>query len=78
MLKILDSHPSGVFSSQFIRYYQQQFKETLPEDWMRIVNEYPEISVETGVNDTSILTRHIPLQTKVTFFKYFIFKNCCE
>ncbi|XP_033209500.1 uncharacterized protein LOC117168169 [Belonocnema kinseyi] len=55
MLKILDSHPYGIFSSQFTIYYQQEFKESLPGNWMQIVNGCSEIIVETGVNNTSIL-----------------------
>lgn len=78
MLRILNSHPYGIFSSQFTMYYQEEFKESLPEDWMRIVNGCSEIIVETGVNNTSILMTRPKVRIfnsiKLVPFNVFIFE----
>ncbi|XP_033207239.1 tudor domain-containing protein 7A-like isoform X2 [Belonocnema kinseyi] len=66
ILQIVDAHSSGVFTSQISTYYKQEFKELLPADWLRIVNNCPEISIEVGANNTSILTRYTPEKAQET------------
>ena len=68
LLKIVDSHPSGVFTSQLVKYYREEFKELLPENWIKVIKDCSEISIEEGANDTSILTRYNPALKKVCIF----------
>ena len=60
ILKIVDAHLSGVFTTQFSKFYKDQFQELLPENWMEIVKQSPEIHIEIGANNTRILTRSTP------------------
>ncbi|XP_046745960.1 tudor domain-containing protein 7B isoform X1 [Diprion similis] len=55
VVTIVAEHPNGVFMHQIPKYYQEQFKENLPEDWEKIIVETSDIFKEKGAHDSTIL-----------------------
>ena len=60
VLFIVDAHPNGIFMHQVPIYYKQQYKETLPKNWEKIIEECTAIVVEKGVDNSIILRRYVP------------------
>ena len=60
VLFIVDAHPSGIFMHQVPIYYKQQYRETLPKNWEKIIEECTAIVVEKGVDNSIILRRYVP------------------
>lgn len=60
VLFIVDAHPNGIFMQQVPIYYRQQYRETLPKSWEKIIEECAAIVVEKGVDNSIILRRYVP------------------
>ncbi|XP_043469098.1 tudor domain-containing protein 7B [Leptopilina heterotoma] len=60
ILKIIDTHSTGVFTTQLLKYYMEEYKELLPQNVCKIINSCEFIKEEKGANDTTILTRFVP------------------
>ncbi|XP_076172297.1 tudor domain-containing protein 7 tapas isoform X2 [Ptiloglossa arizonensis] len=65
ILFIVDAHPNGIFMHQVPIYYKQQYKEILPGNWEEIVEGYPAIILEKGVDNSVILRRYISSPEKI-------------
>ncbi|XP_043254220.1 tudor domain-containing protein 7-like [Colletes gigas] len=65
ILFIVDAHPNGIFMHQVPIYYKQQYKEILPGDWEKIVEEYPAIVLEKGADNSVILRRYVSSPEKI-------------
>ena len=59
VLFIVDAHPNGIFMHQVPIYYKQQYRETLPRSWEKIIEECTAIVVEKGVDNSIILRRYV-------------------
>ncbi|XP_076247225.1 tudor domain-containing protein 7 tapas isoform X2 [Calliopsis andreniformis] len=59
ILFIVDAHPNGLFMHQVPIYYKQQYREILPGDWEKIVEECPAILLEKGADNSIILRRYV-------------------
>ena len=53
ILKIVHSHPNGIFESKVIEYYSDTYQERLPENWRTLIGSL--ITEDTGANEASIL-----------------------
>lgn len=60
ILKIIDIHSTGVFTTQLLKYYKEEYKELLPQNVNKIIKACEFIKEEKGANDTTILTRFVP------------------
>ncbi|KMQ98076.1 tudor domain-containing protein 7 [Lasius niger] len=60
ILNIVTKHQSGVFMHLLPEYYCEQYKEALPHNWQRIIEECVDINQEKGVGDSMILCRASP------------------
>lgn len=60
ILNIVTKHHSGVFMHLLPEYYCEQYKEALPHNWQRIIEECADINQEKGVGDSTILCRASP------------------
>lgn len=67
ILNIVTKHQSGVFMHLLPEYYCEQYKEALPHNWQRIIEECVDINQEKGVGDSMILCRASPT-AKVIFY----------
>ncbi|XP_029161263.1 tudor domain-containing protein 7 [Nylanderia fulva] len=60
ILNIVTKHHSGVFMHLLPEYYCEQYKEALPHNWQKIMEECASINQEKGVGDSMILCRTSP------------------
>ncbi|XP_011268042.1 tudor domain-containing protein 7 [Camponotus floridanus] len=60
ILNIVTQHHSGVFMHLLPEYYCEQYKEALPHNWERIIEECVDINQEKSVGDLTILCRVLP------------------
>jgi len=60
ILNIVTQHHSGVFMHLLPEYYCEQYKEALPHNWERIIEECVDINQEKSVGDLTILCRVSP------------------
>ncbi|CAK9801891.1 Tudor domain-containing protein 7 [Anthophora quadrimaculata] len=65
VLSIVDAHPNGIFMHQVPIYYKQQYKEILPGNWEKAIEESPAIILEKGVDNSVILRRFVSSTGKI-------------
>ncbi|XP_076752241.1 tudor domain-containing protein 7 tapas isoform X1 [Xylocopa sonorina] len=65
VLSIIDNHPNGIFMSQVPIDYKQLYKEILPGNWAKVIEESPAIVLENGVDNSVILRRFKSTTEKV-------------
>ncbi|CAB3382000.1 Hypothetical predicted protein [Cloeon dipterum] len=56
ILKILESHPNGMWSSKVPGEYSELYSEKLPEDWLKQIMEYPQVDANVISDKQIILT----------------------
>lgn len=71
ILKIIDIHSTGVFTTQLLKYYKEEYKELLPQNVNKIIKACEFIKEEKGANDTTILTRFVPTTEEVSYSQNF-------
>lgn len=64
ILAIVDQH-NGVFTHKIPVYYQEQHKENLPESWTKEIEKWTEVTIDKGVDKSTILRRRVPCTEKV-------------
>ncbi|XP_054015092.1 tudor domain-containing protein 7-like [Hylaeus anthracinus] len=65
IMNIVDAHPNGIFMHRMPVYYTEQYKEILPINWEKIIEEYPAIVLEKGVDNSVILRRFVSSPEKI-------------
>ncbi|XP_072742893.1 tudor domain-containing protein 7 [Anoplolepis gracilipes] len=60
ILNIVTKHHSGVFMHLLPEYYCEHYKEALPHNWQKIIEECGDINQEEGVGNSTILCRISP------------------
>lgn len=56
---IVAQHENGVFMNQIPTYYKELYRENLPEEWEKIIEECSEIFKEKGADDSTILCPYV-------------------
>lgn len=55
ILSVVTRHHGGVFMHLLPECYNEQYRETLPYNWQKIIEECTDINQEKGVADSTIL-----------------------
>lgn len=62
---IVADHQNGVFMHRIPTYYKEQYKENLPIDWEKIIEECTDIYKEKGAHDSTILSLSAALRSEI-------------